>query len=356
MRRSPNASNRLPWMLAVLAVAVAAIVAFDPDPVSRALVVLATGACAAGVVAWTHRRTTGAIAEIERWLGGLGDGDLGKETPAAGVDELAGLARALEDARGHIALRMQTFETQRDQLGEHLARVEERLRDPVAEARRDRIAKLDTLRARLYLGVEAVDASLLDLAIDQAVLALDPAVAARLVPGLPVELTIVVDGETVRPGGAVAIAPGRGTTASLVEWVFRFEVALEPPLIPLALRRALELRGAERVRPTRDRPVTATFLSPIDAYPATVVDLSRTGMGLLVPIDPARMGALDGASFVRLTFPMLGFVAILPVVLCNVRALPDGYRLGLRFENASRDELDKVAAWLHSAASERATA
>lgn len=260
---------------------------------------------------------------------------------------LSPLADSLVRAYGRVRLRMQLLQQQREDLAGHLTRTEERLRDPTAEARRGRISRLGDLQVLLTVGTHESPAALLDLSLETVVLGVKPDHAERLVPGLPVHLSMEVEGVPFDVGDAMVLAPARGGLLDLQEWVFRFDPPLRPVVLPAALAKALELRGAERIRPLSSNPVSATLVSDLGRMPADVVDVSNTGLGIATSLDAKGAGRLGTTFTIQLHLPGQGDVAIIPVTLRNMAVRSDGVRMGLSFDrDADPAELDKVQGWL----------
>ncbi len=263
--------------------------------------------------------------------------------------ELLPLGEAVEKAYGQSRLQTRLLEQQRENLALHLTRTEERLRDPTAEARRSRIARMGDLRAELTVGDQQEPAALLDLSLDSAVLGVKPEHGERLVPGLPVQLRITVQGASLDVSDALALAPARGGLLDLKEWVFRFDPPLQPGVLPAGLAKALELRGAERIRPLAQNPVSTTLVCDLGRVPADVVDVSASGLGVATTIEARRAGRIGTSFTIQIHLPAMGEVAILPVTLRNMAVRTDGVRMGLSFDReADPTELSKVEAWLEA--------
>lgn len=307
----------------------------------------------AAVVLMLHRAAMlGVRRDLER-IEHVVD-EIGEE-PESGVvlpvawTALKRLSESVVRAHGRVTLQTRLLQQQREDLASHLTRTEERLRDPLAEQRRDRISRLGSLQALLTVGGHTSPAALLDLSLDAAVLGVKPDHADRLVPGLPVHLSLEVEGRRFDVGDAEVLAPARGGLLDLREWVFRFEPALRPGALPPALAQALELRGAERIRPLATNPANATVVSDDGRIPAVVVDVSSTGLGIATNLDARHAGRLGTAFTVQLHLPVLGEVAILPVTLRNMAVRSDGVRMGLSFDrDADEREIAKVRGWLEA--------
>jgi len=345
---------RIQWACAALAAVGPLLVPMvDADASSwvvRASVGALTGLAVLGLLVWARRQVVDDLGRLVDGAGRLSaDDDDGRVAMVLPMrwDELAPLGEAFERARGRVLLRSRLLRQQRDDLASHLSRTEERLRDPSTEDRRRRIARLDNVRARLQVGGRRSPAAILDLSLEAAVLGVTPALAGMLVPGLPVGLQLSVDDELVELPGASVLAPARGNTLDLSEWVFQFDPPLAPQILPQDLARALELRGAARMRPTASHPASATLVCELGRVPADVVDISASGVGLEVDLDARRAGRLGPTFTLQLHLPSLGEVAVLTVTLRNVAVRSNGVRLGLSFDaSCPEHERDKVSGWL----------
>lgn len=342
---APFGSGRARLALVGLGLIALGSAVLDPHPLRRGGVAL--GAVTAIAVAYREQLRVGG--EVEALAGAasrLAEGDLHAPIPAVKSPPARVLATALETARASVSTRLRALEQERDGLAEYLSRADQRLCEPVADARRERLAQLDGVTVRIAVGPDRTDAALVDLTPHQGVFALPRQIARRLVPGMPVRVWISLDGEAVEAPRALAVAPAATDGDGLAEWLVRFPEPLARG--PSALWEAV--RGAERVAPPPGLPATATLLAPFGSVPAEVTDLSEQGVGLLVSLDPTRLGDLDRALTARLTFPTLGKMAVLSAELCNVSPSGQGVRLGLRFDRHEEDELAKVAEWLSACA------
>ena len=244
-------------------------------------------------------------------------------------------------------MQLRVLGQQREDLALHLSRTEERLRDPTAEARRSRIARIPDLEVKLTVGDLTEPAALLDLSLESGVLGVRPVASERLVPGMPVQLELAIHDEPFEVANVVVLAPARGALLDLKEWVFRFEPPLQPAVLPSALAKALELRGAARIRPVGANPAGATLVCDLGHLPAEVVDVSESGIGLNAALDAGKAGRLGTTFTVQLHMPAMGEVAILPVTLRNMSVRTSGVRMGLSFDTAADEsELRKVQAWI----------
>lgn len=345
--RNPGGSMHLGsdrWAGLLAAAAVVAAVA-DPDPVRRGVVVLACAAAALGLRTYAARSLARELDRLGQAAERLVRGDL--ETPIPPADRVRGVAARLEAARRAVVDRVRRVETQRDGLAEYLALTDSRLRDPAAEARRQRLSRCDNVRVELLIGSETSDATLVDLGLDQAVLATEAAPARRLVPGLPLRVRIHVgDAHLTVMASAVGPAPTDDGTQA---WVVRFPERLDAADLPGELGAALVTRASDRVRPTRDVPATATLLAPFGAVPAVVGDVSNDGVGLVVALGPELLGDLERQMVVRLVFPSLGRVAVVDCELCTVNWTGPAARLGLRFVGHQPAEREMIAEFLRTA-------
>lgn len=336
-------------MATAVAAAVGPLLVPGGDPVVRWLV---AAGLAATVLVLHRAAMSGVLRDLRRMEVALDE--VGEEMDAGialpvSWSVLAPLADSVVQAHGRVQFRMRLLEQQREDLAGHLTRTEERLRDPLAEARRDRISRLGDLQVLLTVGGHMSPAALLDLSLDAVVLGVKPDHAERLVPGLPIHLSMEVEGTPFDVGTAVVLAPARGGLLDLQEWVFRFEPGLSPRSLPPALAKALELRGAERVRPMSSNPVHATVVSELGRIQAEVVDVSSTGLGIGTPLDAKGAGKLGTAFTIQLHLPGLGEMAVLPVTLRNMAVRSDGVRMGLSFDrDADPLEVAKVETWIAS--------
>ena len=318
----------LPWRLLVVAIATIAIFAIQ------------------GVA---RRRVERDLSRLEQAVSDLIEGPAERVVLPVAWPELTPLAEAIESGYSRVRLQMRLLEQQREDLAIHLTRTEERLRDPTAEARRVRIARIGELHVTLTVGEQTEPAALLDLSLESAVLGVKPDHAEKLVPGLPVRLSLSVDGNALDIANAVVLAPARGGLLDLKEWVFRFEPPLRPDVVPADLAQALELRRAERIRPLGSNPATATLIGEVGRLPAEVVDVSSSGLGVRATMDAKGAGKLGTAFTIQLHLPAMGEVAILPVTLRNMAVRTDGVRMGLSFDkDADVAELGKVRAWFEA--------
>lgn len=232
-----------------------------------------------------------------------------------------------------------------DELVEALSRADSRLRDPLVEARRERISSLPEVRADLTVGADTTAARLVDLALDHGTIEVDAAVCARLVPGLPVGLHLVFGTDSVVPADVIALAPVGFEASGRAEWAVRF-VRLDPRALPVHLAEAISMRRTQRVLPSHDVPVTGTLLTSVGTVAAKVTDLSRGGVGVVVALDPRRLGELHQGLRVRLMFPTLGRMVVLPVTLRSVSPAGPHVRLGLSFVDEPSEDLARLSLWL----------
>lgn len=308
------------------------------------------GVAVTWTLAWARHRVADDLTTLRDGAERLGSDDDDRKVALVlpmRWDDLAPVGEAFERARSRIVMRTRLLRQQRDDLASHLSRTEERLRDPSTEDRRRRIARLDNLRARLSVGQRTSAAAVLDLSLEAAVLGIPPAVSEMLVPGLPVGMGLTVDEERFELPGAIVLAPARGGTLDLREWVFQFDPPLKPEMLPPSLAVALELRGAMRIRPVASNPASVTMVCELGRLAAEVVDISASGVGLRVDLDARRAGRLGPTFTIQLHFPSMGEVAVLTVTLRNVAVRSDGVRLGLAYDaSCPEPELEKVAAWL----------
>ncbi len=345
---------RIQWLGGALG-AVGPLVVPMADPDAPSLVVrgclgLLVGLSLVLTLAWARHRMAEDLALLADGASRIGaDDDDGKVSMVIPMrwDELVRVGESIERARNRVVMRNRLLRQQRDDLASHLSRTEERLRDPVTEDRRRRIARLDDLRARLTVGDKTSPAAVLDLSLEAVVLGVTPGQAEMLVPGLPVGLQVSVADDVVELLGTVVLAPARGSTLDLSEWVFQFDPPLEAAMLPGNLATALELRAATRLRPVATNPASATLVCELGRLPAEVVDISASGVGLKVDLDARRAGRLGPTFTLQLHLPTMGTVAILTVTLRNVAVRSDGLRLGLSYDpTCTEAELEKVADWL----------
>lgn len=313
----------------------------------RLLAAGGAGAAATLLLRAGRRQLLQDVQDLSVAASQLADGATEQVVLPTSWPELAPIAEAMESARGKVRLRVQLLQRQREELASHLTRTEERLRDPNAEARRRRIARIPNLSAQLTIGSVDSAVAVLDLSLEGGVLGVRPEPAERLVPGLPVQLLLEIDGLPFEVKDVVVLAPARGGLLDLKEWVFRFEPPLSPSSLPPTLAVALELRGAERIRPLATNPVGATLVCSLGRLQAEVVDVSRTGVGVSAQLDARRAGRLGPSFTIQLHLPAMGEVAVLPVTLRNVAVRDDGVRMGLSFDSgAEGHQLRKIHAWL----------
>lgn len=259
---------------------------------------------------------------------------------------LAELAVELGHAWSTVDSNVRRLELERDELIDALARTEARLRDPLVESRRGRLATLNDLHIELTVGPCTATARLVDLWLDHGVVEIDAESAARLVPGMPLTLHIETDEGSVDPSAVVAVAPAGVLPAGPVEWVVRFGQRLDVSTLPPSLWQAISRRLTQRILPSRDVPVTATLLTPFGDVAATVIDLSDGGIGLFVELEPEQLGDLHRGLIARIMFPTLGRMVVLPVVLRGVVMSGAGARLGLSFSDESGLEHGRLTEWI----------
>ena len=336
------------WSVAALA-AIGPLVVPGAPPVWRIGVAVIAATSSYLLMQMAIRRVRRDLARLEETVADLVDGPDERVVLPVAWPDLVPLAETIEQVYGRSRLQVRLLEQQREDLAFHLTRTEERLRDPNAEARRNRIARIGDLQTELTVGDSTSAAALLDLSLETGVMGVKPDHAERLVPGLPVSLTIMVDEVRFEIGHAVVLAPARGGLLDLSEWVFRFDPPLRPSVLPAALAKALELRGAERIRPLAANPANATIITELGRMPATVVDVSATGLGISTGLDARRAGRIGTSFTVQLHLPTMGEVAILPVTLRNMAVRSEGVRMGLSFDkDAEQVEIEKVQAWLEA--------
>lgn len=338
--------NRFQW--AVLSVVVAGPLLVPAQGMTVRVLAAGGAAAAALLLLRTGRqRLLRDVQDLTAAASQLADGATEQVVLPTSWPELAPLAEAMETARGKVRMRVHLLQRQREELASHLTRTEERLRDPNAEARRRRIARIPNLSAQLSVGAIESSVAVLDLSLEGGVLGVKPEHAERLVPGLPVRLLLEIDRVPFEVKDVVVLAPARGGLLDLKEWVFRFEPPLVPSSLPPALAVALELRGAERIRPLATNPVGATLVCSLGRLQADVVDVSRTGVGVGAALDARRAGRLGPSFTIQLHLPAMGEVAVLPVTLRNVAVRDDGVRMGLSFDSSAEGhQLRKIHAWL----------
>jgi len=307
-------------------------------------------AAGAGLILRDRRRVERDAEELLDSVQSWRDGDI-QTAISLNDGPTSALRDALEDARRTLVRERQILKRQREELAGHLTRVEERLRDPGAEARRRRLARIHDLAVILSVGKASVEAAVVDLTVNGVVLAVRPQVAERLMPGLPVRVRVECGGATLHPVGVTTVAPARGRCLDLREWVFRFSEPLEPKALPSTVSAALELREFERVRPHLYHPMTATLVCDgMGTVPAQVMDVSHAGVGLLVSLSEESVGELGREITVQLHMPTLGRFAVVSSVVVNVAVSEVGTRLGLAFaREADVEELAKVGTWLRRA-------
>lgn len=328
-----------------LAVAVAAVlaltVALTPPPAGRAALVAVAiaGLCVAAVL--DRRRERQRQRELDALALVVVDGPV--------PNGVAGLIAAAEQSRTDVRATIGGLELERNGLIDALARTQARLRDPVVDARRERLAAVENVRVEVTVGSAAAPARLVDLWLDHGAIAVEPDIAARLVPGLPIGMRVLIGDDLVVPADVLAVAPGggpRGGPGGEVEWTVRFGEPLRASALPPALWQVISMRRTRRVIPTGDVPVTGTLLTPFGEVAATVADLSDVGVGLVVALKGRQLGDLYHGLHVRITFPLLGRTAVLPVALRNVTCVGAEARLGLSFANERSAERTRLAEWL----------
>ena len=179
----------------------------------------------------------------------------------------------------------------------------ERLRsdraDPRVEARRLRLRHVGAT-VTLTVGDRRVTAPLRDLSLRDVWVELPPWEASAWVPGLPVQVEVSVDGGAHALGWATA-ERSLASASATVAWQLRWQRPLREGELPRALWRAVIHRDAHRVR--GGDAVRAVLHTPDGPITADVVDISATGVGIVVKLDANGVGRLPPRLFLSLSLP-----------------------------------------------------
>lgn len=257
------------------------------------------------------------------------------------------LSHRLLETRRRAQKRQDAAETARRQLAEQLQEEQDAHRDAFRDARRHRLAALDAT-FRIRLGERQITGSLVDLSFQEVWLRVPTSTRPRWVQGLPVRLSVVVDG-AVHPLGW-AEAAGTPTARGLLR--LQWTPSLSEVAVPRAVWRAMAPREAHRVP---GDGVRATLHTPSGPRHADVQDLSASGIALRVGLGRREVGELR--SPVELTLDLGdGRSVPVPCHLRHVTADRGQAMLGLAFDPESAafaDLQNRIAAFVLQRSTER---
>lgn len=241
------------------------------------------------------------------------------------LQERRALVAASEAAIKQVVGRERSLLEAQRELETALTLLRDQLRDPVRDARVARIAALQP-RVRLRVGERQLEAALIDLTMFELVVKGTPADCAAWIPGLPVRVSLSIEGASPSPVGWASVYGERRPDGS---HVLRWAPPVDETAIPRALWRAGNPRDAHRVDVRGG--VQATLHAPSGPRQARLNNLSATGAAIQVGLSRREAGELRREVLLDLELPSGESLR----VNCTVRHLSVSDRhatLGLHFD------------------------
>ena len=291
-------------------------------------------------------RLTSSLQDLEEAMLRMASGDLQAPVPPPASPEMARLTGALEHARKRLARNFDDVVRAKTALSDQLARAREQLQDPVVDRRK---ANLEKLRLSAYVIVAGIEgtADLVDFWLDHVELALERGLAKELPPGQPVTIRIVSSDGVKFEGTALAHGPTRGRHGARLDWSFVWSQPVPPADLWPPLWHAVNPRVERRVCPPADQQLRAVLHVDETNFAATVLDMSKGGVGIVVSESMETLGLVGHGALASLTVELPGDRTVKERVwVRSVDVREDGTRLGLALEGLNPENNAMLATYL----------
>lgn len=300
--------------------------------VQTALLLAVTFALTYAAVGLAVRRLRAEVIALQESLVSIAEGELRMPIQHRGL--LGDVGMTIELMRQRVLERNRRSEERTAELVRRVAHLEAPAYQGPADAR---------MAVELRVGGRTGGASLMELSQREAVVRIDAAAGIDLARGMTALLVIRAPGD-----GARVDLPALVTRRVEGEAGITYEFALDGTgrLAGLApsLAAVFDNRRDFRVTPDPRAPATAEVVveGALSPFAARVIDLSASGVGLLVRADSATLSTWGTRLLVRLLLPGQGGTLPVRARIRNIAAVAGGSRVGLSFEANEPAELEAV--------------
>lgn len=300
--------------------------------VQTALLLAVTFALTYAAAGLAVRRLRAEVVALQDAMLAIAEGDL--RTPVRHRGFLTDVGMTVELMRQRVLERTRRVDDRNADLVRRVADLEAPAHPGAADAR---------MAVELRVGGRTAGASLMELSQREAVVRVDGTAGIDLARGMTALLVIRAPDD-----GARVDLPALVTRRCDGEAGITYEFALDPAgrlarLTP-SLAAVFDNRRDFRVTPDPRAPATAEVVveGGVSPFAARVIDLSASGVGLLVRAESATLSTWGTRLLVRLSLP--GQRSTIPVRarIRNIAAVAGGSRVGLSFEASDPVELEAV--------------
>lgn len=279
------------------------------------------------------RRLVWGFSLLDRATLRLAAGDLETEIEPKGYSEIVGISERLEEARALLQGREQQLRAFAEGMKRENALLEQGFNAETRRRRNTLLERGDEIAAQVFVAGTAIPARVVDLTYSWTIVQVSPTVTVVRGAPMVLEISVPVDQDTVQL---------RTVAATVTKTDEALELRLEPReatdqlVFPKRLLTAMNLRESLRARPDPRKPVEVECDFKTDKVTGRVLDLSATGMAVVVECDADALAGWGDTAKLRFSLPGSDTPMLVKATLMRILDNSGSVTLGFTFRFRGR--------------------